>query len=147
MLHDMSRRRFVATAIGGVAALALPKLALGCELEMLALKSRYTGKREFGDARKVSLIVSWRDADHGRGVLFLDPNITDGLYSTCIAIHEVPVEVTHLLETQPARNAKRLYELKERQEEGKLKTGKECWQLEQTLTKKPTYLLKGIDND
>jgi len=147
MLHDMSRRRFVATAFGGVAALALPKLALGCELETLALKSRYTGKREFGDARKVSLIISWRDAAHGRGVLWLDPNITDGISSTCIAIQEVPVEVTQLLETQPVHNAKRYYELRERGEEGKLKAGKECWQLEQSLGKKPTYVLKAIDKD
>ena len=149
MLHDMSRRRFVATAIGGIVTLTLPKLAPGCELETLALKSRYTGKREFGDARTVSLIISWRNAEHGRGELTLDPNITDGLSSTCIAIQHVPVEVTLLSETEPLHGSKRSYELRERGEEGTVKPGKECWRLEQSLskTKKSTYMLVAIDKD
>lgn len=147
MLHDMSRRRFVATAIGGAAALAVPSLAYACKPKTLTLTSRYTGERVFGSARTVSLHITWRDEANGHALLSLDPNITDGFRSTCIAIQEVPVEVTLLSETEPLHGSKRCYELRERGEEGKAKPGKECWRLEQLLTKKPTYTLKAIDGD
>jgi len=147
MLHDMSRRRFVATAIGSVAALALPNIAFGCKPKTLTLKSRYTGERVFGDARMVTLAIKWRSDDSGDGLLTLDPNITDGFFSTCIAIQEVPVEVAHLLDTEPVHNAKRYYELRERDTLRKKKSGKKCWHLEQLLTTTPKYTLKAIDEE
>jgi hypothetical protein len=145
MLHDMSRRRFVTAAIGGVAALAVPSLAFGCKPKTLTLKSRYTGERVFDGARRVTLSVTWREAHNGEGLLILDPNISDDFRSTCIAIDEVPVEIKHLYDTQPLRNAKRYYELKERGADRKLKAGGRCWQLDQLLEANPTYVLKSID--
>lgn len=147
MFNDMSRRRFVATAIGGVTALAMPNLAFGCKPKTLTLKSRYTGERTFGDARTVTLVIKWREDGRSDGLLTLDPNITDGFMSTCIAIQEVPMEATLLLETQPIRNPTRYYELRERDELRKVKSGKECWRLEELLTKNPTYMLEAIDKD
>jgi hypothetical protein len=141
----MSRRRFVATALAGTLALAAPSLAFARKLKVWNLKSKYTGERVFGNARTVSLSLTWNDAASGEGRLSLDPNITDGKSSTCIAIDEVSVEVEHLYDTEPLRNAMGYYELRERSDKEVVRPGGRRWRLERTLTGKTVYTLKAID--
>jgi hypothetical protein len=118
MFNFLSRGVLVAALVG---LLASEPRSAACEPpgEQLSLKSAYSARPMINGARQVRLLLKLDAAGNGSGTLTLDPNITDGLRSTCIAFDESPVRVRPLADDEATAKGRRVYELKRVEEEGR----------------------------
>jgi hypothetical protein len=103
--------------------------------EKLTLKSNYSGKVLLHGARRVNLSLTLDKMGGGSGMLTLDPNISDGMISTTIAIRTIPIQLQVVHDDEQAAKGRRLYELKAMGHEGKAEQKENRWFLVKPLKK------------
>lgn len=123
MSNIISRRDVLAAALAGVVATKLQARADGKQLGRLDLKSGYCGKILVHGARRVTLSVTLDEKGGGSGTLALDPNYTDGIRSTAMAVQEIPVRLQLVRDEEQAAKGRRLYELRRAGDEDQVEAG------------------------
>lgn len=128
----LNRAGIFVAVLAGLAAVETSVRADGPS-ETITLKSGYSPDWLVDHARQVHLSMTLNKTGSGSGTLTFDPNIHDEWGSTCIAIHEVRVQVRLIGDDGRDAKGRRLYELRPVGEEGKVVQDGERWFLVRPL--------------
>ena len=117
MSNVLSRGILVASLVGLLTAEPRASACLPPG-EQLSLKSAYSATPIVAGARQVHLQLRLDPAGNGSGVVVFDPNIVDGIRSTCIAPQEIHIRVRLIVDDEATAKGRRVYELERIEDEG-----------------------------
>jgi hypothetical protein len=139
MSKIMSRSCLLVAAFLCVGAFAFQASAASESSE--TLKSGYSGKVLADGARRITLEVKWDEKGHGSGSLTLDPNITNGMFSTCMAFQSYSVQLQLISDDDYSTKGRRLYALKEMGPEGNVGKDVRWYLMRPTKIGEPSWLI------
>jgi hypothetical protein len=134
--------------LGLIAAVGATTKACIPATEKLVLKSGYSGQVLADAARRITLTATLDLGGTGTGTLVFDPNVSDGEFSTAIALREVRVKVRLRPDANQTTKGRLIYELTETG----LVDGKEVdragrWLLVRPVQAGQAYWLLPLDKD